>query len=237
MANLSLRGILRSRVGAAVVLLSGTALVLVGVLMSVRFAPDGVRDLHAYEAAPRCASAPSGAADCRWTQPFTVAGVHLNGGKRDVDRAVLTSADGTRWETAYTDRKPLLSELKKGDRVTGTVWRGLLTEIAAKGAAQRTQDAPVDMRTRVLILALIVVPSGLVIATAGAWRLVRRGDPTTGMVSTLGLGVGLFFAALFSPVIGGENLGGVAAVWLPVAAVMTGVAIYYTVQKREPAAA
>ncbi|MGI5324940.1 hypothetical protein [Actinomadura nitritigenes] len=237
MANLSLRGILRSRVGAVVVLLSGTALVLVGVLMSMRFAPDGVRDLHAYEAAPRCASAPSKPADCRWTQPFTVTGVHLTSSRSEGDRAVLAGADGTRWETEYANRTPLVGELKKGDRVTGTVWRGLLTEIAAKGAAQRTQDAPVDMRTRVLILALIVVPSGLVIAAAGGWRLVRRGDPTTGMVATLGLGVALFFGALFSPVIGGENLAGVAAVWLPIAAIMTGIAIYYTVQKREPAAA
>jgi hypothetical protein len=236
MANLSLRGMLRRRVGAAVVLLVGTALVLVGVLMSARIAPGGVRDLHAYEAAPRCASAPSEPAGCRWTQPFTVAAVHLSGGKREADRAVLTSADGTRWETEYADRKPLLGELKKGDVVTGTVWRGLLTEIAAKGAAQRTQDAPVNMRTRVLILALIVVPSGLLMAAAAAWRLVRRAGPTTGMVATLGLGVGLLFAALFSPLIGGEDLVGVAAVWVPVAAVMTGAAIYYTAYKRRTAA-
>lgn len=234
MGKLSLRGILRSRVGAVVVLLSGTALVLVGVLMTVRFAPDGLRDLHAYEAAPRCAAAPSKPADCRWTQRFTVTGIHLTSSRSEGDRAVLTSADGTRWETEYANRKPLLGELKKGDPVTGTVWRGLLTEIAAKGTAQRTQDAPADMRTRVLILALIVVPSGLVMAAAAAWRLVRRSDPTPGMVATLGLGVGLFFAALFSPVIGGEDLAGVAAVWFPVAAVMAGAAIYYTVGKRRP---
>jgi hypothetical protein len=154
-----------------------------------------------------------------------------------VDRAYLTGADGVRWKTGYTNREPLLGELKKNDQVTGTVWRGRLTEIAAGDASQRTDDAPADMRTRVLILALIVVPSGSVMAAAGLWRLVRRSGPTTGMVATLGLGVGLFFAALFSPVIGGEDVAGVAAVWLPIAAVMTGAAIYYTVHKRRAATA
>ncbi|QKG23387.1 hypothetical protein [Actinomadura verrucosospora] len=236
MGNLSLRGMLRHRIGAAVVLLSGTALVLIGVLMSVRIAPDGVRDLHAYEAAPRCAAAPSEPAECRWTEPFTVTGIHLTGKRGDSDRAYLTSADGTRWKTAYANRNPLLGDLEKGDRVTGTVWRGLLTEISRGGTSQRTQDAPADMRARVLILALIVVPSGLLTAVAGAWRLVRS-HPTTGMAATLGLGCALFGAGLFSPVIGGESLAGVAAVWLPVAVVSSGIAIWYTVHKRGAAAA
>ncbi|MBO2465289.1 hypothetical protein [Actinomadura violacea] len=236
MGNLSLRGMLSRRIGAAIVLLSGTGLVLIGVLMSVRIAPDGVRDLHAYEAAPRCAAAPAKPAECRWTEPFTVAGIHLTSGRNDSDRAYLTSADGTRWKTEYANRKPLIGDLEKGDRVTGTVWRGLLTEIARGGASQRTQDAPADMRARVLILALIVVPAGLLTAVAGAWRLVRSA-PTTGMTATLGLGLVLFCAGLVSPVIGGEDLVGVAAVWLPVAVVSSGIAIWYTRHKREPAPA
>ncbi|GAA2153530.1 hypothetical protein GCM10009727_60020 [Actinomadura napierensis] len=216
-------------------LVVGVALVVLGVFLSLRIAPGGVRDLHAYQAAPRCAAPPSGAAECRWTQTFTVSDIRLTSSRSDVDRAFLTDGHGSRWETEYANRKPVLTDLKKGDHVTGTVWRGRLTEISANGASQRTQAAPADMRTRVLILALMMVPSGLLTAIASGWRLVRRA-PTPGMVATLRVALGMFFAGLFSPLIGGENLWMVAALWLTVAAVMTVAARHYVVRKRVPEA-
>jgi hypothetical protein len=234
--------ILRSTVTTVITLLFGVGLVVLGVGVVAAVAPGGVRDLRAYEAAARCPAAPSRPSDCRWTQAFTVSGVRITSSRSKLDRAFLTGTDGVRWETLYSSHGPVVDQLDEGDRVTGTIWRGRVTEITAGGSTQETDDAPADMRTRVLILALIVVPSGLVMTAACAWRLRRRAAsaPTPGMVATLGLGFGLFFAGLLCPlVLAGRtaNFWLVAAVWLPATAVLTTVARVYVTQKRVPATA
>ena len=237
MAHLSLTGILRSSVATVLTLLFGVALVVFAVALTTTVAPGGARDLHAYQAAPRCPAAPSAPAECRWTQEFTVSGVRLTHSRSKSNRAFLTGADGVRRETFYSSQGPVLDTLDEGDRITGTVWRGLVTEIAAGGDSQKTQNAPADMRARSLIAALIMLPSGLLITTACVWRLRRRVTtaPTPGMVATLGLALALFFAGLISPVLlgrRGENIWMVAAVWLPVAVLMTAVARGYVTHKR-----
>ncbi|MFF5263937.1 hypothetical protein ACFY4C_33845 [Actinomadura viridis] len=236
MAALSLASLLRRTVTTVLTLLAGVGLVALAAFLVATVAPDGVRDLRAYEAAPRCPAAPSGSAECRWTQEFTVSGVRLTTKRSESNRAFLTGPDGVRWETFYSSNGPVLDGLSEGDRVTGTVWRGLLTEISAGGTSQETNDAPADMRARVLILALIIVPGGLLMTAACAWRLCRRAaaEPTPGMRATLGLGFGLFFAGLFSPLLLGDRGGDVrlvAAVWLPIAAVMAIMARVYATQK------
>ncbi|MEU6036244.1 hypothetical protein ABZ801_12620 [Actinomadura sp. NPDC047616] len=240
MANLSIAGILRSVIGTVVTLLVGVGLATLGIFFAVTQAPDGVRDLRAYEAAQRCPAAPSGPAECRWTKEFTVSGVRLTNKRGESDRVVLTDADGVRWETYYSSRVPLVDSLDEGDRVTGTIWRGRLTEIAADGESQRTHEAPANLRARFLILALITVPSGLLMAASCLWRLARRAsDPTPGMVATLGLSFGLFFGGLFTPLLTAgsreENFWLTAAVWLPIAAIMTAVARVHVTQKRAAA--
>lgn len=54
-----------------------------------------------------------------------------------MDRAFLTGADGVRWETSYVSRSPVLNLLDEGDRVTGTIWRGMLTAVARGYATQK----------------------------------------------------------------------------------------------------
>ncbi|MEV5709041.1 hypothetical protein [Actinoallomurus sp. NPDC052274] len=234
MTHVSVTRLLRSTVAAVLTLLFGVGLAAFGVLFAVTEAPGGARDLRAYEAAARCPAPPSAPADCRWTQEFTVSGGRLPNSRRQPNRLVLNGADGTRRETSYDSGGPVF---EKGERVTGTVWRGLLTEISSGEFSQKTYDFPADMRARALISALITVPSGLVMTAACAWRLGRRAvpDPTPGMVATLGLAVGLFFAGLFSPLFvggSGDDPWLVAAVWLPIAAVLTVVARVYVTRKR-----
>jgi hypothetical protein len=230
--------ILRSIVGTVLTLLFGVALVAFAVVLLTTVAPGGDRDLHAYQAAPRCPAAPSAPAECRWTQEFTVSGVRLTHSKSKPNRAFLTGADGVRWETLYSSNGPIVDTLDEGDLVAGTIWRGRLTEIAAEGASQKTQDAPADMRARALIAALIIIPSGLLMTAACAWRLRRRRAapvPTPGMVATLGLAVALILAGYISPILlgkRGEDFWSVAAVWLPIAALMAAVARVYVTQKR-----
>ncbi|NDU77206.1 hypothetical protein GWI34_31975 [Actinomadura sp. DSM 109109] len=237
MAHVSIIGILRSTVATVLTLATAVAFVALAVFLLLSEAPGGTRDLTAYEAAPRCPAPPSGPAECRWTQRFTVAGVHLAYKRGDTDRATLTDADGRRWETAYPNRRPLVGGLGEGDEVTGTVWRGRVTEIAARGESQETEAAPDDLRARYLIGGLILIPPGVLTAAACAWRLAARvgRDPSRGMVATLGLAVGVFFAGLFSPLIGsaaGEDFWLTAAVWLPLAALLAVGARVYTTRGR-----
>jgi hypothetical protein len=214
------------------------ASVSVVALVVATTAPGGVRDLRAYQAAKRCPSAPSTPAECRWTQAFTVSGVHLPHGKGDTFRLVLRGPDGARRTTSYASGGPLLYGLGEGDRVTGTVWRGRLTEITSGGVSQKTTDAPADMRARALVLALIVIPPGLLMTAACVWRLCRLRAvrvPTPGMVATGGLAVGLLLGTLFSLLLLGdraENPWWVAGVWLPMAALSTVVARVYVDHKR-----
>ncbi len=205
---------------AVAVLLIATALVAVAVGGLVRVLPDGDREVREYEAAPACTAAPQGPAECRWTQEFTVSDIYLTKARHDDNTAVLTAADGTRWETSYGSRGPVLNQLDEGDRVTATLWRGRIVEISAHGRTQETDDAPVDWRASNATFALLVVPSGLLVAAACVWRLARRDLPeaTRGMQATAWLGVGLFFVGLFSRLMA-DSLWAVAAVWAVMAAV------------------
>jgi hypothetical protein len=227
----------RAAVAAVLILLGALAVVSLVAVLVVTQAPDGVRDLHAYQRAARCPAAPSGSADCHWTETFTVTGVHYSHGRNDSHRAYLTGPDGRRWTTAYASGGPLLYGIGEGDRVTGTLWRGRLTEIATGGVSQETMDAPADMRARVLVLAVIVIPPGLLLAAACVWRLCRlRAAPTPGLVATRGLAAGLFLGPLFSLLPLGhraENLWWVTGAWLIVATLLTVVGRVYVNQKRD----
>ncbi|MCP9953381.1 hypothetical protein [Actinomadura madurae] len=167
-------GSLGGTVATVLALLAAVAVAAITAYFVATEAPGGTRALDAYNAAPRCPAEPSAPAECRWTQEFTVSGVHRTAKRGELDRAFLTDADGVRWETSYTDTGPVLDDLGKGDRVTGTIWRGRLTEIAANGDTQDTSVAPADMRARFLIAALIVVPrpSSWRPRAHGAWPAV-----------------------------------------------------------------
>lgn len=237
MAHVPITAILRSTVGTVLLLL----LAITGVALTTSFvvaeAPDGTRTLDAYNAAPRCPAAPSAPAECRWTQEFTVTNVHRTHKRSEMDGALLTDADGREWKTSYVDNGPVLDDMDKGDQVTGTIWRGHVTEVAMNGASQDTDAAPDDLRARYLIGGLIIIPPALLLAAVCVWRLGRRAapNPTPGMRATFGLTIALLFAGLFSPVLAsaaGEKFWAVAAVWLPLAAVLTIATRVYVVRQR-----
>ncbi|WP_329481776.1 hypothetical protein OG555_06210 [Kribbella sp. NBC_01484] len=194
--------------GTVGALLVGLGLIGGAAALVVAETPNGARDVRAYEAAPRCLAAPSTRAECRWTGEFTVSDIYLNHYMRDKNSsAVLISAHGARWNTFYGNTGPVLDHLDEGDRVTGTIWRGRLTEITAKGAVQETTRAPADMRARSFEAALFLVPSGLLITVACVWRLLRRrGDPTRGMEATVFAGIALPFLGLFCAALVGALL-------------------------------
>ncbi|XRQ03865.1 hypothetical protein ACN3XK_45825 [Actinomadura welshii] len=230
---------LRSIAWAFVHALTGIAFVAASAALVATQAPDGRQDLDAYRAAAGCPAAPARPADCLWTLEFTVSGIDLTVKRGESVSAILTDADGDRWRTRYPQSGPVLDRLDDGDRVTGTVWRGRVTEIAAGGDAQKTHGYPADMRARSLIGALIMAPSGLLLTAVSVWRLARRRTfpkLTPGMTAAFGLAYALFFVGLFSPLafagMEEEKAWPVLAVWVPIAALLTAGARYYVRQKR-----
>ncbi|WP_019633267.1 hypothetical protein [Actinomadura atramentaria] len=232
----------RTAAGYTASLLAALATAAVGLGFAVAMFPDGTKDLNAYRAAPACEPAQRHHADCRRTEELTVVKVKISHKRSENTTTTLTDATGGTWRSDYPNDGPVVASLDVGDEVVGTIWRGKLTELAAQGDTQRTADAPADMRARTLIMALILVPSGLVTAAACAWRLARVKDPKTptpGMKATLYLGIALFVASLFCPLVlhgsQTERFWPVLAVWTPIAAIMTIVArTHVTAQHKKP---
>ncbi|WP_406047576.1 hypothetical protein [Kribbella sp. NBC_00889] len=192
-------GILDKTVTTIFVLLGGVALVGVATDLGTVVAPDNDREIHAYETAPRCSTAPQTPAECRWTEEFTASGIHVVPEYKTGDRsAVLIGASGARWNTGFPNSGPILDQLDEGDRVTGTIWRGRLTEITANGAAQETGAAPAD-GSWPDIVSLVLSSSGLLVVVACAWRLRHR-RATPAMDATIVLSIGLLFVGLFSAI-------------------------------------
>jgi hypothetical protein len=234
---------LRSAAGAILFLLVGLGMVAGAVGALVSYLPDGDRDMRAYEAATPCLTVPIERADCLWKQEFTVTEADEPRGRGKGPYTILTDADGHQWRSTYGDPGPVWGELAKGDRVAGTIWRGTLTEISEGGASQRTSQAPADMRARSAVLALILLPSGLILAIVSAWRVVRRrASPTLtpGQSASFWLSFGLLMAGLVSPVPAAllpydgefEHAWFTALIWLPIASLMAVLALLYTIRTR-----
>lgn len=233
----------RSTTGAIVFLLIGLGMVAGAVGALVAYLPDGDRDLRAYELATPCPAVPIEPADCLWKQEFTVTEVDDPRGRGKRPYTVLTDAAGHRWRSTFGNPGPVWGELAKGDRVTGTVWRGTLTEISEGDASQTTGQVPADMRARSAVLTLILLPSGLILAIVCAWRVARRrASPTLtpGQSATFWLSFGLLMAGLISPVPAAllpydgefEHAEFTALIWLPIAGFMAVLARLHTIRAR-----
>lgn len=111
------------------------------------------------------------------------------------------------------------------------MWRGLPREIAAEGMTQRTGLYPVDKRHTALVLALVLAPSGTVVAAVTGLRLIRwRRTPTKAMSAALGLGLALPLAGLLMPLFLGDlvtRLWAATLVWAVLAGLMTLTAWIY----------
>jgi hypothetical protein len=234
---------IRSTAGAIIFLLVGLGMVAGAVGALVAYLPGGDRDLRAYEAATPCPTVPIEPADCLWKQEFTVTEVDDPRGRGQGQYTILTDADGHRWWSTYGDFGPVWNELARGDRVTGTIWRGTLTEISEGGASQRTSEAPADMRARGAVAALILLPSGLSLAIVSAWRFaLRRASPTltSGQSASFWLSFGLLMAGLISPLSAAllpyddefEHAWFTALIWLPIAGLMAVLARIHTIRAR-----
>ncbi|MET8080423.1 hypothetical protein [Streptomyces sp. NPDC005303] len=111
--------------------------------------------------------------DCLRPVVFTVESVKDAGGKGERSATLSGTPfwDGT---VRFGDSGPLLSELRPGDRVTGTVWRGQVMALAQGDVRQRTADEP---RDEVQMVAALGTLAGLLAVLAFAFGLIRLAWP------------------------------------------------------------
>ncbi len=131
-----------------------------------------------YMAAEQCPdrAATQRAEDCLRTVSFTVTDTELDGGRGSRYRATLYAAPFWNHVVPFGDPGPVLEQLRPGERITGTVWRGAIMTIAKGDSRQNTSDAP---RDEAQMTAAIGTFAGLLSVLAlgfGAVRLARPRD-------------------------------------------------------------
>ncbi|MGW1073605.1 hypothetical protein [Streptomyces sp. NPDC002537] len=222
-------------------LLVGVAAVVASVWLLAVETPERAGRDHALKSAAACPSPPRTApADCLWAQEFTVSDVHLQKGRGDRTRATLTSPETGPWRTEYRNEGPLLEQLRDGDRVVGTIWRGNVVKIAAHDTEQVTDASPTDLAEASLGLATALGPSGLLLTVACGWRWLRRADrePTRPMRALVRLAAALAVAALppgIAVTLLKAPLWLIPGTWLPLAALCTWCAVDYARRPPKPA--
>lgn len=130
-----------------------------------------------YESADVCPARtviPS-AEDCLREVPFTVEDTVK--ARRHMRATLLGPEPYARVVVSFGDPEPVLDGLERGDRVTGTVWRGVVVVVAEGDARQESSEAP---RDELQMTAAVGTFAGLLAALAlmfGAIRLIRPRDP------------------------------------------------------------
>ncbi|MGW4277278.1 hypothetical protein ACWEGQ_34185 [Streptomyces seoulensis] len=164
-------------VGALLIVLS-LASALASYVVFTGWLPSDRALYREYRAAGKCPARQTvpKAEDCLRQMTFTVENTSLN-----VKRLTATLRGPEpfpRTLVHFGDSGPVLSDLHRGDRVTGTVWRGLVVAIAEGTTRQNSSDAPRDEPQPV---AAVGTFAGLLAAWAlvfGTMHLVRPHEPS-----------------------------------------------------------
>lgn len=115
-------------------------------LLFARLLPYQTERYRDYAAAEPC---PAGAPakeweDCLRAVPFTVEDATVDGPRGSRFTAVLSGAPFWNGRLSFGDQGPLVERLRRGDRVTGTVWRGDVVVLGRGDVRQSTSDEPRD---------------------------------------------------------------------------------------------
>ncbi|MFE6866300.1 hypothetical protein ACFVFS_07060 [Kitasatospora sp. NPDC057692] len=160
--------------------------------------PDDAERYRSYTAAAACPAGSPGAAreECVRSVPFSVTGtVVRHAGKSSEFRATLDGAPLWSGEVRFGNAGPLLDDLKPGDRVDGTVWRGRVMRLERSGVAQASTDEPRDEAQVTAGVGTFAALLAVLTAALGALRFT--GGPGTGAV-TLALARQLFLWTLLT---------------------------------------
>ncbi|MFD9410863.1 hypothetical protein ACFWBN_28100 [Streptomyces sp. NPDC059989] len=161
--------------GAALIVLSLLPALLCVAAFAVQVPYDTERYRDYTAAVPCPADLPVRARqNCLRTVPFTVEKAQVDERKRPSYVATLSGAPFWNGTLDFGDPGPLLEQLRPGDQVTGTVWRGDITALAKDSVRQDSADAP---RDEAQMMAGLGTLAGLVAALGlwfGAVRLTPR---------------------------------------------------------------
>ncbi|MFB7471593.1 hypothetical protein [Kitasatospora sp. NPDC056184] len=144
--------------------------------------PDDAERYRSYTAAVACPAGSPGTAheECVRTVPFTVAGtVVRHAGKSSEFRATLDGAPLWNGTVPFGDAGPLLDDLKPGDQVDGTVWRGQVMRLERAGVAQASADEPRDEAQFTAGVGTFAALLAVLTAVLGALRFTGRPGTTT----------------------------------------------------------
>ncbi|MEV6795033.1 hypothetical protein AB0M87_24275 [Streptomyces sp. NPDC051320] len=161
----------------AVLIVSSLAATLTCYFVFVTWLPaDRVRyrEYKAAEACPARTVIPR-SEDCLRKLTFTVEGTRNS--PRHMQATVNGPEPFSRVVVPFGDPGPVLSGLQRGDRATGTVWRGVIVVVAQGDTRQNSADAPRDepqMAAAVGTFAGLLAALGLMF---GAVRLARPRGP------------------------------------------------------------
>ncbi|WP_340378137.1 hypothetical protein U5640_25920 [Streptomyces sp. SS7] len=141
--------------------------------------PDDLDRYRDYTRAQPCAagSSPREHEDCLREVVFTVDGTRIEGGRGAVYEATLSGAPFWNGVVDFGDSGPLLSELERGDRVTGTVWRGDVMAVSRDGVRQASSDEPRDEPQMPAALGTYAGLLAAMALTVGAARLTGPRPP------------------------------------------------------------
>ncbi|MFJ9855106.1 hypothetical protein [Streptomyces sp. NPDC101150] len=162
-------------VGAALIILSLAAALTCSFVFTTWLPTDRTRyrEYRAAEACPAREVIPR-QEDCLRKVTFTVEGTRNT--SKNMRATLLGPEPFPRTVVPFGDSEPVLSALRRGDRVTGTVWRGVVVVVAEGDGRQDSADAP---RDEPQMTAAIGTFAGLLAALAlmfGAMRLARPRD-------------------------------------------------------------
>ncbi|MFD7415194.1 hypothetical protein [Kitasatospora purpeofusca] len=152
--------------------------------------PDDTERSRSYAVAATCPAGSPGTAvqECLRTVPFTVGGTVL---RPKEHLATLDGAPTWSGTVRFGDPGPLLEDLKPGDRVDGTVWRGRVTRLERAGVAQSSVDEPREEAQITAGLGTALALLAILAAALGALLF-------TGRTTTFALARSLLFWTLFS---------------------------------------
>ncbi|MFF2846711.1 hypothetical protein ACFVT5_10295 [Streptomyces sp. NPDC058001] len=139
--------------------------------------PADSREYRQYGGAESCAERLPVEAweDCLRTVSFTVdKTVVKDGGRNPVFEATVSGAPFWNGVVRFGDPGPLLTTLRPGDKVTGTVWRGDITVLSKGDLRQSSSDEP---RDEPQMTAAIGTFAGLLAALGVGMGAVRTARP------------------------------------------------------------
>lgn len=209
--------------GAVLIGLAGVSALVTGTTLFT-WLPHAVAEERAFRAATECRGAVT--RDCLLAAWFTVEFVQVHHGKSPGGWVVVSASDEAAGEVEFSGVGDFLDQVRPGDPVAGTIWRGRIIVLSNDRAAQRTDSHPAGDSQFAAGTATVLLSAGGLGVHAAQWSLRhreaaawRRRKPTALGRSTWAVGLLSACSFLLPLLLHGRStdLGVYFALWAPAA--------------------